>query len=149
MSSSRRAVGGISHSSRRPRQLFRPLFAYTPAPTEASLVGTLKEEPAADLASPSSARKPSSRHKNTSRTSMHMLKTRNDRTKQKQNVELKTVLVKPCRQPHLQDCGLDEAIPSSIEIMRRIGGPITAFEHTLRHSYHRHLSQFRNGSIVC
>lgn len=78
-----------------------------------------------------------------------MIKTKTDRARQKQNFELKTLLVQPCKQPIFGDTELEESIPNSIELMRSIGGPVTPFESNLRYNYHRQLNQFRNGATKC
>jgi hypothetical protein len=87
------------------------------------------------------------RSTNSSRTSMHMLKTKNERTRQKQNIQLKTLLVEPWKQTLYSDSILDEAIPNSLEIMHKMCGPATPFERNLRRNFHRQLYQFRNGSM--
>lgn len=78
-----------------------------------------------------------------SRSSMHMLKTRNERKRQKQYIELKTVLVDPWKQIPWNDGILEQSIPNSLEVMHKMCGPGTAFERNLRHSYQRQLSQLR------
>lgn len=149
MASSRRAVGAIANLARHPRLSYRHPYGLAPPPSEASLVTGFKEQIASDIASCTSSKKSSARSKNPNRMSMHLLKTRNDRSKQKQHTDLKNALIKPCRPAIPSDCSLDDAIPNSIEIMRRLGGPVTAFEQNLRHNYHRQLDAFRHGSIKC
>lgn len=143
MTSSRRP-GGSAHSSRRPNQQSHLLNCQTPQTNEASLLGGLYEQLSTD--SVSTTKKSNVRSTNSSRTALHMLKTRNERARQKQQVELKTLLVNPCRPPVEGDSDLDESIPNSIEVMRRLGGSVSAFEKNLRFNYQRQLSQFRVGS---
>jgi hypothetical protein len=81
--------------------------------------------------------------------SMYSLKTRNDRPKDKQHFNSKALLVKRFQPPILKDCALDDCIPNSIEVMRRLDRPIAAFEHNLWHNYQRQLDQFRHLSIKC
>jgi hypothetical protein len=80
---------------------------------------------------------------------MHMLKTKNNRTRQKQNIDLKTLLVEPWKQvlTTSNDDVLDETIPNSLEIMHKMCGPATPFERNLRYNFRRQLNQFRNGSM--
>lgn len=144
MSSSRRAVGS-AHSGHRPNQQNRTLYSQTPQTTETNAMGGLYEQLSTDSSS-STAKKSHPRSRNNSRSTMHMLKTRNERARQKQQIDLKTVLVRPCRPPIFGDGNLEETIPNSIEVMRRLGGPVTAFERNLRYNYHRQLNHFRNGS---
>ncbi|CAF0910395.1 unnamed protein product [Rotaria sordida] len=82
-----------------------------------------------------------------SRSTIRMLKTKNDRKRQKQNIELKTLLVDPYKQIPWNDGILDESIPNSLEIMHKTCGPGTPFERNLRYNYHRQLNLFRNGSM--
>lgn len=77
---------------------------------------------------------------------MHMLKTKNERYRQKQQGELKTLLVEPWKQPSWTDGTLEEAIPNSIDLMHRMCGPATPFERNLRQKYHQQLHQYRNGT---
>jgi hypothetical protein len=143
ISSPRRALGS-GHSSRRTNQEHRVSFSQSPQKNETNIMGGLYEQ----LSDSSfSLKKTYPRSTNTSRSTIHMLKTKNERERQKQNIVLKTTIVNPSRQPILVDNELEEAIPNSIEIMRKIGGPVTAFESNLRYNYHRQLNQFRNGSI--
>jgi hypothetical protein len=92
-----------------------------------------------------SMRKARARSTNSSRSTMHMLKTKNNRTRQKQNIELKTHLVDPWKQAVYIDGILDETIPNSLEIMHNMCGPATPFEQNLRYNFRRQLNQFRNG----
>lgn len=147
---SARRPGGSAHSSRRPNQATQPLPSQTPQTPQTpqtNLFGGLYEQLSTDSAT--SARKSNSRSTNSSRTTLRMAKTKNDRARQKQQIELKTVLVQPCRPPVSGDSDLEESIPNSIDIMRKLGGPVSAFEKTLRYNYQRQLNKFRNGSIKC
>lgn len=144
MSSSRRPVGS-AHSARLTyQQQQRISQSQTPQIIHTSVVGGLYEKVTND--SSSSIKKSYPRSTNTSRTTVHMLKTKNDRARKKQNIELKTILVPPGQQPTFGDTDLEQAIPNSIEMMRKIGGSLTAFERNLRSNYHRKLNQFRNGA---
>lgn len=144
MCSSRRPIGN-AHSGRRTNQQNRILYSQTPQTTETNVMGGLYEQISSDSSS-STAKRSYTRSTTNSRSTMHMVKTKNERARQKQQIELKTILVRPCRPPISGDSDLEETIPNSIEIMRRIGGPITTFEKNLRFNYHRQLNQFRNGS---
>lgn len=104
-------------------------------------------EPLSRSSTSLSGRKTRAKSTNSSRTAMHMLKTRNDRSRQKQNIELRTVLVEPWKQPIYTDGILDEPIPNSLEIMYQMCGPATPFERNLRHSFRQQLTQFRTGAI--
>jgi hypothetical protein len=143
MSSLRRPIGS-AHSSRRANQQNRTLNSVTPQTIDSNVMGGLYEQLSND--SMSTTKKFNPRSTNTSRSNIHMVKAKNDRARQKQHVELKTILVQPCRQPISGDSDLEETIPNSIEIMRKFGGPVSAFERNLRYNYQRQLNQFRNGS---
>jgi len=147
MSSPRRAIGS-AHSPRRtyPQQS-RVSNSKIPQTTETKIVGGLYEQGTID--SSTTAKKSYPRSINTSRSTIRMLKTKNERARQKQHIELKTSLVQPCRQPIFGDSELEETIPNSIEIMRNLCGPITPFESNLRYNYRRQLNQFRNTSTKC
>ncbi|CAF0947711.1 unnamed protein product [Rotaria sp. Silwood1] len=147
MSSSKRAAGGSAHSSRRNYQQHRLPYPLTPPPTETYIIGGLYEQSASDTSS--TMKKPFMRTTNTSRSTVHMIKTKTDRAREKQHIELKTMLVKPCRQLITSDSTLEETIPNSIETMRKLGGSISAFERNLRYTYHRQLNQFRNNLKKC
>jgi len=146
MSSTRRAVGS-AHSGRRNYQQNRVSFSQTPQTIETNVMSGFYEQLPTD--SSASLKKLYPRSTNTSRATIHMVKTKNDRARLKQHIGLKTILVEPCKQPILGDHKLEETIPNSIEIMRRLGGPVTAFESNLRYNYRRQLNQFRNGSTKC
>ena len=94
-----------------------------------------------------SMRKLRARSTASSRSTIHMLKTKNNRTRQKQNVELKTILVEPWKQILNGDEIFGETIPNSLEMMHRMCGPSTPFEQNLRYSFHRQLNKFRSGSL--
>ena len=148
MGSSRR-TGGSAHSSRRPAAANQqPLLTHCQTPqthtNETSLLGGFCEELSTD--SLSSTKKSNVRSMNSSRTALHMLKTKNERARQKQQVELKTILVNPCQASIDDETDLEESIPNSIEIMRRLGGSVSAFEKNLRSNYQRQLTQFRASS---
>ncbi|CAF3495736.1 unnamed protein product [Rotaria socialis] len=81
-----------------------------------------------------------------SRSTLHMLKTKNERKRQKQQVALKTLLVDPWKQMPWNDGISDETIPNSLDIMHKMCGPATPFERNLRYNYHRQLNQLRNSS---
>ncbi len=95
---------------------------------------------------PPSAKRTRARSTTSSRSTMHMLQTKNNRIRQKQNVDLKTVLVEPWKQVLTSDDILDGTIPNSLEIMHKMCGPATPFEQNLRYTFRRQLTQFRNGS---
>ncbi|CAF3355363.1 unnamed protein product [Rotaria sp. Silwood1] len=97
--------------------------------------------------SSSSFRGARARSTTSSRSTMHMLKTKNERKRQKQYIELKTLLVDPYKQIPWNDGTLDESIPNSLEIMHKMCGPGTPFERNLRYNYQRQLNQLRNSSI--
>ena len=148
VNSPKRAVGAIAQPSYRQRTNHRSFNVQTPRPNDESSNHQSKEQ-TTDTNSATSSKQLSARQRSVTRASMHLLRTRNQRTKEHQKTELKSAFVKPCRQPILSDCLTDDSIPNSIEIMRRLGGPVTAFEHHLRHVYQRQLKQFRNGSVQC
>ncbi|CAF0939024.1 unnamed protein product [Rotaria sordida] len=129
MSSSKRAAGGSAHSSRRSHQKYRFLYPQTPPPSETYTIGV--------------------KSTNTSRSKVHMIKTKTDRARKQQHTELKTILVKPCRQLLTSDNTLEETIPNSIETMRQLRGSIPAFEKNLRYTYHKQLNKFRNDLKKC
>jgi hypothetical protein len=143
MYSARRPIGS-AHSGRQANQRSCTLHSQTPQTVESNVMGGLYEQLSDD--SMSTTRKSYPKRTNTSRSNIHMVKTKNDRARQKQHVELKTILVQPYRPPLTSDSDLEETIPNSIEIMRQFGGPLSAFERNLRYNYHRQLNQFRNGS---
>lgn len=147
VSSSRRAVGAISHQQR-PRQYFRSVYVQTPYSNTESNTNTVRDTHR-DAASIPTVKPLSIRQRSSTRLSMHLLKTKNERSREQQKTGLKSVLVKPCREPKLSDCSLNDNIPNSIEVLRRMGGPITPFEHQLRFNYKKQLNRFRNGSIQC
>jgi hypothetical protein len=142
MSSSRRAAG-TTHSSHRIYQQNRTSYSQTAHTPDTNVPGGLYEE----LTDSSSEKKSYQRSPNNSRSAMHMVKAKNVRAKQKQIIELKTVIVKPCRQPISTDSDLEESIPNSLEVMRKLGGSVTAFEKNLRYNYRRQLNQYRNVRI--
>ena len=143
MASSKRTAGNLSsaRSSRRANQQYRVVLPQQTPSTDTNVMGGFYEQSTIDSAS--TIKKPYPRSTNTSRSTLNMLKTKNERARQKQQMELKTILVNPCRQPTTTDGGLEEVIPNSIEIMRKLGGPIPAFESNLRFSYNRQLKQYR------
>lgn len=143
MYSSRRPIRS-AHSDRRANQQNRILHSQTPQTVDSSVMGGLYEQLSND--SMSTTKKSNPRTTNTSRSNIHMVKTKNDRAREKQHVELKTIFVQPCRKLISGDNDLEETIPNSIEIMRKFGGPISAFERNLRYNFHRQLNLFRNGS---
>ena len=104
-------------------------------------------EPLSRSSTSLSGRKTRAKSISSSRSTLRMLKTKNDRTRQKQNVELRTVLVEPWKQPLYTDGILDEAIPNSLEVMYQMCGPATPFERNLRQNFRRQLTQFRTGSM--
>lgn len=135
MCSSRRPIGS-AHSARRTNQQNRT--------TDATAIGGLYERVSTD--SSTTVKKSYPRSTNTSRTTMYRVKTKNDRARQKQHVELKTILVQPSQQVIPGDSDSEEIIPNSIEIMRQLGGHVSAFEKNLKLNYRRQLHQFRNGA---
>jgi len=76
-----------------------------------------------------------------------MLKTKNERTKQKQNNELKTHLDEPRKQMSSNDAIFGDTIPNSLDIMHKICGPGTAFERNLRSDFQRKLKILRSSSL--
>jgi hypothetical protein len=144
MSSPRRTIGSAHSGHRNCQQQCRVLNSQISQTNETNITGGLYEQLPID--SFSTIKKSYPRSTNTSRSTIHMLKTKNDRARKKQNIELKTILVQPFRQPIFGDSELEETIPNSIEIMRSLRGPITPFESNLRYNYHRQLNQFRNTS---
>jgi hypothetical protein len=146
LSSAKRTARSSAHSSRRPQQHSQPIQSQTPLLTETNIAGGLYEPLTQNL---SSLKRQCARNMNTSRTTIRMMQTKNDRTRQKQHIELKTILVNPCRQPSWKDGSLDKSIPNSIDMMRKSGGPVTAFERHLRRIYHQQLNQFRTTSVKC
>ncbi len=86
------------------------------------------------------------RSAHSSRSTVYLLKTKTDRIRQKQNLGLKTVLVRPWRQASWNDEILDDKIPNSFDVMHTMCGPATPFERNLRNNYHKQLSLFRNNS---
>lgn len=78
---------------------------------------------------------------------MHLLKTKNQRTKQKQNDKLKTHLDEPWKQMSSNDIIFGDAIPNSLDIMQKICGPGTAFERNLRSNFQRQLKILRSSSL--
>ncbi|CAF2878069.1 unnamed protein product [Rotaria sp. Silwood2] len=147
MSSSKRAAGGSAHSSRRNHQQYRLPYPQTPPPTETYIIGGLYEQSTSETSS--TIQKPLVRNASTRRSTVHSIKTKTNRAREKQHIDLKTVSVKPCRRLIKSDTTLEETIPNSIETMRKLGGPITAFEKNLRYTYHRQLNQFRTNLKKC
>jgi hypothetical protein len=147
MASSKRTAGnnGSARSSRRVNQQYRVVLPQQTPSTDTNVMGGLYEQSTIDSAS-TIMKKPYPRSTNTSRSTLNMLKTKNERARQKQQMELKTILVNPCRQPITIDGGLEETIPNSIEIMRKLRGPVPAFESNLRFNYNRQLTQYRINS---
>ncbi|CAF4054401.1 unnamed protein product [Adineta steineri] len=78
--------------------------------------------------------------------SIHLLKTKSDRTRPKPNIDLTTVLMKPWRQATWNDDGFDNSIPNSLDLMHQICGPSTPFERNLRQDYHKQLNLYRSAS---
>ena len=142
MSSGKRAAGGSVYSSRRGHPLYQFSYCQTPTPTETNAAAAFYEQLATE--SSASIKKSCTRSTNRSRSTVHMIRTKSDRARQKQHIGLRTVLIEPCKQPILRDKELEEKIPNSIEIMRKLPGSINAFERNLRHTYHRHLNHYRN-----
>ena len=141
MASSKRTItSSYSNYRNQPQQPYR---AVHPPSSRASYAHQqyVRETP------PPSAKKTRAKSTTSSRSTIHMLQTKNNRIRQKQNVDLKTVLVEPWKQVLTSDDILDGTIPNSLEIMHRMCGPSTPFEQNLRHSFRRQLTQFRNGSM--
>lgn len=139
----RRPVGS-AHSARRANPPNRTSYSQIPQTTETNVSGGFYEQLSTD--STTSASKFYPRSTNTSRTTMHRVKTKNERARQKQHVELKTILVQPSQQVISGDSDSEEFIPNSMRIMRRLGGHLSAFEKNLELDYRRQLIQFRNGA---
>jgi hypothetical protein len=143
ISSSKRTTGS-AHSSH-----YRHRMPYSQTPSlrnEASSNGSVHERLTGESSS-SFSRKLRAKSSSSSRSTMHMLKTKNDRTRHKQQFELKTLLVEPWKQPSWNEGTLEESIPNSLEIMYKMCGPATPFERNLRHNYHRQLYHYRNGAM--
>jgi hypothetical protein len=140
--SSKRTAGSAHSTHRYHQQQYRT--SQTPLSNDVNSNLSVHERLTGESAP---VRKVRARSTTSSRTTMHMLKTKNDRTRQKQNGELKTLLVEPWKQAAWSDEILDDNIPNSLEIMHRMCGPATPFERNLRYSYHRQLKQYRNGTM--
>ncbi len=143
-SSKRTASSALSNNRQHQKQQNRTL--QSPLSNEINSTSNIHQQLTRESSS-TSMRRARARSINSSRSTMHMLKTKNDRTKQKQNIELKTLLVEPWKQRLHSDGIFDETIPNSLELMYRLCGPATPFERNLRHNYHRQLNHFRNGSM--
>lgn len=143
MCSARRPVGS-AHSARRTNPPNRMSSSQIPQTTETNVSGGFYEQLSTD--STASTRRFYPRSTNTSRTTMHRVKTKNERARQKQQVELKTILVQPSQAVISGDNDSEEFVPNSIRIMRQLGGHLSAFEKNLELDYRRHLIQFRNGA---
>ncbi len=143
LSTSKRTMSS-AHSSHPSQQQYRTL--QSPLSNETDATNHTHEQIGSEL-SANSVRKARAKSTNSSRSTMNMLKTKNDRTRQKQNIQLKTVLVEPWKQPIYMDGILDEPIPNSLEIMHKMCGPATPFERNLRDNFHRQLNQFRSSSM--
>jgi hypothetical protein len=148
MSSTKRTItSAYSNYRNQPQQQYRNV--QTPTTNEMNSRTTYAHEQYGRESPPLSARKLRARSTTSSRSTMHMLKTKNNRTRQKQNIDLKTLLVEPWKQvlTTSNDDVLDETIPNSLEIMHKMCGPATPFERNLRYNFRRQLNQFRNGSM--
>jgi hypothetical protein len=146
MSSSKRPAGSIgsARSSRRVNQQYRVVLSQATPATDTTVMGGLYEQ--LTEVSGLTVKKSFPRSTNTSRSTLNLLKTKNDRVRQKHQMELKTILVNPSRQPITGDGAFQESIPNSIEIMRKLGGHVPAFERNLRFNYNRQLKHFRISS---
>ncbi|CAF4054499.1 unnamed protein product [Rotaria magnacalcarata] len=147
MSSLKRAAPITGNTPRRAYQIQPLPYPSTPPSTETHITNGLQEKSKTN--SSCSVKRPSLRSTNSSRATVHMLKTKNDRAREKQHIDLKTALVKPHRQHALRDSALEESIPSSLDKMRKLGGSITAFEKNLDYNYNRQLNQFRIDLKQC
>lgn len=145
MASSKRTISSAhSNQYQQQQQQHRPLQSQTSKDMHSTSSNV--REPLSRSSTSLSGRKSHAKSISSSRSTLHMLKTKNDRTRQKQNVELRTVLVEPWKQPMYTDGILDEAIPNSLEVMYQMCGPATPFERNLRQNFRRQLSLFRTGS---
>jgi len=138
------AHSSLHHRHHHPQQQHRTLES--PLSAEINSTNNTPEQSTRELSSVS-VKKARTRSINSSRSTIHMVKTKNDRTRQKQNIELKTQLVEPWKHPLYGTKILDDKIPNSLELMNNMCGPATAFEQNLRYNFHRQLNQFRNGSM--
>ncbi len=143
ISSAKRTISSAHSSRHQQQQQTRTL--QSPLSNDTNLTNHLPEQLTKDSSS-TSLRRARARSTNSSRSTMHMLKSKNHRTRQKQNIELKTLLVEPWKQMLYGDGILDETVPNSLEIMHKMCGPATPFERNLRQNFHRQLNQLRHGS---
>lgn len=97
----------------------------------------------------STMRKARAKSSTGTRPTLHMLKKKNERHRQQQRGELKTVLTDPWKLPSWTDSTLEVAIPNSIDVMHKMCGPATAFERNLRQTYYRQLDRYRHGVTQC
>ncbi|UJR25872.1 hypothetical protein I4U23_007222 [Adineta vaga] len=95
---------------------------------------------------PSTSR-PRAKSAYSSRSTVHLLKAKNDRMRQKHSIELKSILIKPWKTETCNDDVLGDPIPNSLDMMHKMCGPATPFERNLRQDYHKQLSQYRISSI--
>ncbi|CAF2887224.1 unnamed protein product [Rotaria sp. Silwood2] len=143
ISSSKRNVVS-AHANHTYRQQRKSLASKSSLSNDMNTTSSLHEQLTGE--SFSSFKGARARSTTSSRSTMRMLKTKNDRQRQKQHIELKTLLVEPYKKIPWNDGTLDESIPNSLEIMHQMCGPGTPFERNLRYNYHRQLNQLRNGS---
>jgi hypothetical protein len=150
MASSKRTITS-AHSHyyhhHHPQQQLQYRTSQSPLPTEMNSRTSNAHEKSSRESPLPPARKLRARSTTSSRSTMHMLKTKNNRTRQKQNIDLKTLLVEPWKQVLNADELLGETIPNSLELMHQMCGPATAFEQNLRYNFRRQLNHFRNGSL--
>lgn len=83
----------------------------------------------------------------TTRTLFTSVKAKNERSRQKQQTNLKNALIDPWKVAPWTDTTMEESIPNSIDVMHKMCGPATPFERNLRQNYHRQLNQLRYGVV--
>lgn len=136
-----------AHSNYRHSQQQRYQPSKSSLSNDVNTVNNTNELAPRESAAPSRAAR--ARSSTSSRSTMYMLKTKNDRKRQKQQVALKTLLVDPWKQMPWNDGISDETIPNSLDIMHKMCGPATPFERNLKYNYHRQLNQLRHASAKC
>ncbi|CAF0773684.1 unnamed protein product [Adineta ricciae] len=96
---------------------------------------------------PLSLRRPRAKSAYSSRSTVHLLKAKNDRIRQQHHIELKSLLIKPWKTASWNDVALETSIPNSLDMMHRMCGPATPFERILRQDFRKRLNLYRHNSV--
>ena len=125
-----------SHTSAHPRHPQRPIRTSSSSSNGKSSLSDLASD-----CTDTSLRLSRAKSSFITRPVLEMLKRKNERMRQQQKLELKTILVEPWRQlPFCHHTSAD-SIPNSIDILHRLCGQPTTFERNLREDYYRQLNR--------